>query len=241
MKLVVRKDVFDSICETLGIEKAGYPVNTRHGNYVKVADNPARWEFKPLTKPKESETDRRVRLANKAKLIPKNKTNQQLMNINQTNYKTKGQAYINSLNNRLSNKDYYCKINGKRIKEFTKHIYINRHSLNEKIERTKILPYVMPILTSYGVKGKYTEDPKGDFQEIIGKAEIKNDNGTYSKVGIAVIVADDGKGANEVKGISVFAVRNRLIKSFSTDAFTGNQHNIRGDLARNRLRSDFQS
>lgn len=241
MRFLVRKDVFNSICDSLGIEKAGCGIGTRHDNYVKVADNPARWEYKPLTKPKESETDRRVRLANKAKLIPRNKTNQQLMNVNNTNYKTKGLAYINSLNKRLSNNDYYCHINGKRIKEFTKHIYINRHSLDEKIERTKILPYVMPILTNYGVKGKYTEDSKGDFQEIVGKAEIKNDDGTYSKVGIAVIIADDGKGSSEVKGISVFTVRNRLIKSFSTDAFTGNQRFICGDLARNRLRSDFQS
>lgn len=137
MKLCVRKDIFDSICDSLGIEKAGCGIGTRHDNYVKVADNPARWEYKPLTKPKESETDRRVRLANKAKLIPRNKTNQQLMNVNNTNYKTKGLAYINSLNKRLSNKDYYCHINGKRIKEFTKHIYINRHSLDEKNRTNK--------------------------------------------------------------------------------------------------------
>ena len=70
MKVVVRKDVYKNICNMLGIEKAGLPVDTRHGNYVKVSDNPARWEFKPIGNSKENETQRRIRLANKSVLIP---------------------------------------------------------------------------------------------------------------------------------------------------------------------------
>lgn len=58
MKLLVRKDIFDSVCDTLGIEKAGCPVDTRHGNYVKVADNPARWEYKPENRKKKPIQDK---------------------------------------------------------------------------------------------------------------------------------------------------------------------------------------
>ena len=230
--LVVRKDVYEGLCDFLGIEKAGFPVDTRHGNYVKVADNPALWEYIPLTKPKEGENERRVRLANKVTTIPKTPDNQVLMNVNTSDYKTKGLNYIKNLNAELAKNDYYCHVNGKKIKYITPHIYTKRHSLDSQIDRTKVLPYIMDILTDkrYGTKGKFTEDSRGDYREIVGKAEVKDKSGAYTKVGIAVIVADDGKGSSEVKGISVFVVRNRLIKSVPTDAFTGNQHNIRSDF-----------
>ncbi len=242
MRIVVRKDVYKSICNLLGIEKAGLPVHTRHGNYVKVSDNPSKWEYKPIGNPKENETQRRIRLANKSKLIPITKTNQQLMNVDATNYRTEGEKYIDKLDQRLAKTDFYCKATGKKISNVTKlktHLYIKRHSQSEQIERTKILPYIMTILTDTGVKGKFTEDSKGDYREIVGKAYIKEDDGSYTKVGIAIIMADINKGSSEIKGISLFTVRDKLIKSYSTDAFTGNQHNIRSDF-KNRLNNDFQ-
>lgn len=68
MKLLVRKDVFNSICDSLGIEKAGKPVGTRHDNYVKVSDNPARWEYQPENKKKKPLQDKTfVKLSAKEK------------------------------------------------------------------------------------------------------------------------------------------------------------------------------
>lgn len=233
MKIVIRKSAYERLCTLLGIEKAGLPVHTRHGNYVKVADNPARWEYKPIAKAKETEKQRRIRLANKSKLIPITKTNQQLMGVDASNYRSKGEKYIDKLDIRLAKNDYYCKATGKKIDNVTHlkhHLYISRHSQSEQIERTKILPYIMSILTDTGVKGKVTEDSRGDYQEIVGKAYIKEDDGSYTKIGIAIVMADTSKGSSEIKGISLFAVRDKLIKSYSTDAFTGNQHNIRSDF-----------
>ena len=101
------------------------------------------------------------------------------------------------------------------------------------------MPFVLPIIEKYGKRGKFTENEKGDFQEIVGRAKVKNTKGKSQNVGISVIVADNGKGGQTIKFVSVFVIESKLIKSYPTSVLTDTCH-TRGDAQRRRLEYDFQ-
>lgn len=218
------------------LEKAGVPIGSKSGNYIKVADNPSKWEWIPIKNKVESNTQRRTRIANSANLIKGIKT----LNVNSKNYKQVGNQYLAKMKQEIKKRNIICKVNGKRITDITKHIYIQRHSLKDKIQRTEVLPLVFPILEKYGKKGKYQVDPKGDYQEIVGRAEIINKSGKKQNIGIAVIVADNRKGGQTVKFVSVFVVDNKLIKSCHTSVLADTCHASGGNPSY-RLGNDFQS
>lgn len=218
------------------IEKAGVPIGTVSGNYKKISDNPSKWEWIPIKNKVESGNQRKIRIANSAVLIQGIKT----LNVNSKNYRQVGAKYLNQMEKEIKKRKIICKVNGKRITGVTKHIYIQHHSLKSKIQRTEVLPFIFPILEKYGKKGKYQTDPKGDYQEVVGRAEIINKKGKKQNIGIAVIVADNGKGGQTVKFISVFVVDSRLIKSSHTSVFTDTCHASGGNLCY-RVGDDFQS
>lgn len=216
-------------------EKAGLPVGTVSGNYKKIADNPSVWDYVPKKNPVENNTQRRVRIANTAPLI----TGISQLDVNKNNYLQVGNDYLNQMQKDVDSRDVICKVNGKKVTDISKHIYIQRHSLTEKIQRTQVLPFVLPIIEKYGKKGKFEKNSKGDYQEVVGRAEINNAD-KKQNVGISVIVADNGKGEQTVKFISVFVVENRLIKSYPTSVLADACHTSGGEL-NHRLDDDFQS
>ena len=184
----------------------------------------------------ESNTQRRIRLANKAPLI----TGITPLDVNDGNYLRIGNDYLAGMRKEIASRTVICKTSGKRLVKITPHIYVKRHTLKSKILRTTVLPFVIPIIEKYGEAGKITTDPKGDYQEIVGKAELKDEKGNLKKIGIAVIVADDGKGSKEIKFISVFVIESGLIKSCPTGVLADTCHTS-GDSQSRRLAHDLQS
>ena len=232
--------IFEQVTEILKsigiIEKAGVPIGTVSGNYQKTADNPSVWEWIPHKNHTENNTQRRIRIANTATLI----TGIPKLNVNKNNYLQVGNNYLTKMQNEVDSRNVICKVNGKQVTDISRHIYIQRHSLADRIQRTEVLPFVLPIIEQYGRRGLFTKDPKGDFQEVVGRAQIKNSSGQNQNVGIAVVVADNGKGGQTVKFISVFVVDNRLIKSYPTSVLADTCHTS-GDELSHRLGTDFQS
>lgn len=217
------------------IEKAGLPVGTIRGNYKKVADNPSRWEY--LTQEKifknESNSERRAFLANKTLLI----TDVMELPCNKGNYKAVGTAYLFRIRNEVFTRDVICKANNKKISDVdTRHIFLDRHSVEDKMLRVRALPFVLPIIERYGKKGLVTKRADGIFTEIVGKADITV-TGVRKRCAIAVILVTDKRNRQCLKQLSVFVVNNKVIKSLATDAPRTSRY-VRSGL-KNPKASDF--
>lgn len=207
MKLIVRKDIYDEIMKSY-IKRWGIPGHYRYKYYE--PDTGCR-RGGGLTKQNSNidqtkldaiECNNSIELRN----IP-------ILNVDKNNYFQTGKDYINMLNKNY--KGIKCKGTNKTLAEFTyKHLYKNTRTIDERILRTKLLPYVIPTI----LKGKKGNDSRqmdhGNSICMLSKVEYI-DNNIKNKVGLKVVLAPNKFNQLEVDFISLITIESPLIKSTS--------------------------
>lgn len=159
----------------------------------------------------ESNTQRRIRLANEAQNISIEEPGIKELNVTKADFKTKGEDYIkNVINDYLARNNVVCDLIGKRVSEMNLHIFDGTlHSDIDQLRRSKILPFVIPIIEMYGVKGGVIDG----HQEIIGKADYTDPKKGKITIGIVVALSDNESGDVTANVITTYPVINGMIKA----------------------------
>ena len=164
----------------------------------------------------KTNNDRRVNTANQIKDV--------IIGINpllvdRTNAKTIGFKYLNKISQYLAKNDVRAKwLQKRRVSGIDIGHLTNKkgrpRSIDDVIQHTKFLPFVLPIIKKHGHVSKFTKDNKGRYSyELVGKVKLANKK-LYT---ISVILREyePGKGL-ELEHRSVFGFTNNMIKSLAT-------------------------
>lgn len=221
VKFVIGKEIHDELMEKYGdiflFKKSGKGIGTISGDYIKVKDNPAVWEYKTKENVLKyaNENQRRIYFANISHYV--DSSIKQIPNVTKKNYLSIATNEFNKMDNMVSNtnKPIICKTLNKPIVKISRHILNpKKHTIKQMVERTSILPFVMPIIQKYGIFAGNRKDSKGTmYTELIARARITN-NGNIKKIGISVVVKETDSTGLELAFISVFPVESNLIKSY---------------------------
>jgi hypothetical protein len=160
-----------------------------------------------------SNNQRRIDAANRAQLI----TGVEQANANSANYKLVARRELQKITDRIkSEKGVYCEALGNRklagiLKNHLTYKGGNPRQIMDVIKRTRLLPFVVPIIEKYGLySGEKRENKHGGYDyELVGKAEIEGE-----KQAITVIVSEMRTNKDNLIYISVFGVQDNMIKSF---------------------------
>lgn len=226
-------------CSQNILGKAGLPVGTISGSYKKISDNPSQWEY--VTQEHIFDTagnnDRRAYLANKARLI----TGIEELACTEKNFFAIGKEKLNQMNTEVKQRDVICKINQRKINHVDQnHIFRDKNTDENKALRVRALPFVLPIIEEYGVRGKKRIVGDNEYQEIVGKADLTNRKGTKTRCAITIILKRNLKTeSQELRQLSVFVVDNKVIKSFATG--TNRIDRKSPGPARSTMLNDFHS
>lgn len=221
MKLLVRKDVFDEIIKSY-IARWGYPGHYRYKYYE--PDKGYKHGCGGLTK-QNSGIDQNKLDAMECNTAPEIKPIP-LLKCNRKNYLTEGLKEIQKYRDRVHREDVFCKATGQKIADINgDHLYKDARDDEEKYLRTRLLPYLMPIIEQYGKKGSDSRPMKfGNSVCLLAKTKIINEQGFEQKIGIKVVLAPDKNNNLELDFISLYSIENKLIKSIDTDTSTGTCH-----------------
>ena len=212
MKLVVKKSVYQEILKSL-FDSSEHPRGAGGKFIKKLSPNTGLGGGSVM-----SNTQRRIALANQAQNISQEEPNIKELNVSlKDDFKSIGKDYIeNTINKYLAENNVVCDVINKRVSRMiSDHIYDDRlHNPKDQLKRTKILPFILPIIEMYGEKGDVTKDSLGDHQEIVGKAEYNDPDFGKIKVGIVVALSDNGKDGVTANVITTYPIISRMIKSF---------------------------
>lgn len=143
-----------------------------------------------------------------------------LLSVNKKNYVSEGIKYLDeTIGGKIKDGKVFCKATGQKVEGYNKkHLYINSHSEDEQIMRTKLLPFVLPVIEKYGKKG--TDSRKmdyGDSVALLARTKIINNSGLEQKIGIKVVLAPNKNNQLLLDFVSIFPIESRLIKSAVTN------------------------
>lgn len=221
VKFMIKKSVYNDLINMYGdflFEKSGKGVGTISGDYIKVKDNPAVWEYKTKENVLKyaSENQRRIYFANIAHYV--DSSIKQIPNVTKKNYLSIAKNEFNKMDNMISDKKnpVICKVLRKPIVNISRHMLNpKKHTVKQMIERTAVLPFVMPIIQKYGIFAGTRKDTDGAiYTELIARTKL-NIKGKLKKVGISVVVKENDTTGLELAFVSVFPVESNLIKSYT--------------------------
>lgn len=206
MRLLVRKDVFKSMCDTIGIEKSS--------KYIKRWFSNGAWHYKYPTEFRKEHnlSDTKREIAKRTKLITgieplRNPTEQEIDEalVQLSLYAMDGKMKCSALG------DHSIFVSD-RTQEHIKETHGKQRTISEMKHKAKYIPFV-PELLKNGKIAEKSSSSKGVIYGIIGQIEYVNDKNKKVKEAVELAINFDKDTRKFVFSFSDWEIKKSLLET----------------------------